>query len=810
MTRERAWGVEWIVAALAPWTISPHPNFRPGNSTGAAGLALVTEMRGERDYSAKDGEVEPGPNWHQLLIETARASLVQETQADSVGLLWAMADDTALPPGARAVAALYGSVALSELERPDQAADRIGHLVDDLTRDNPGGPGAFAPSQRLAVSALLQQRAMRLAEASKFDQAADVVGQTLHWLPSVASVGYESFSVSEGISWGPTLVQRDIVRSIKNHALALKSRVEHFDGQTWVRVVRGRRGWVEMRRSYRQMERDELVLRDAFESVFEATSGTRHFKRSSAERVGYQVLLLAELSGHYDLIADSREKLGRILLLKYGKDPTVPERVREALRLLRGAQATKALQSALVWVRGLGPTSALVEDARIISERALRAQWCTESDLLVLESASEFLNVRERESAIRAALTVLHTEHPGGGLSWSLEDKLWRTILHLIPTTSLHGYVAEIAARSLAGGNDLVQPLANTLARLVIAIEWSQVDAAISARWLNWRTSRPAETDNRPLVDAIDRALTDRAPGMPEERGLDQAAFLADNGLPAGVHESIVSAASDEIVAALAREADEARQGRMSLGGISASNVAAAFAIRFQADAVWAALVGFLLDPQIDAILKNLALDRMARQIDDVPVRVRDKIRSNFEQLEKTIRVDHSFFGGHRSEVFTEALRVGVAIGAVPKERALAIIMRLLASSAPDRVEAVRTIPFAISDGDATWGHVLLLQISRDSDPAVRAEAGRALVMSLQARSELHEMVYSRIQELLGSDGVRVPLGVLHALQRLAESNADLVMRLLPVVEDLATSGTNSVVRGASGVVIEIVTHDQE
>ena len=108
-----------------------------------------------------------------------------------------------------------------------------------------------------------------------------------------------------------------------------------------------------MRRSYRQMERDELVLRDAFESVFEATSGTRHFKRSSAEHVGYQVLLLAELSGHYDLIADSREKLGRILLLKYGKDPTVPERVREALRLLRGAQATKALQSALVWVRGV-------------------------------------------------------------------------------------------------------------------------------------------------------------------------------------------------------------------------------------------------------------------------------------------------------------------------------------------------------------------------------------------------------------------------------------------------------------------------
>ena len=38
------WEVEWLVATLAPWAVSPHPNFRQSKISGAASLALVTEM----------------------------------------------------------------------------------------------------------------------------------------------------------------------------------------------------------------------------------------------------------------------------------------------------------------------------------------------------------------------------------------------------------------------------------------------------------------------------------------------------------------------------------------------------------------------------------------------------------------------------------------------------------------------------------------------------------------------------------------------------------------------------------------------
>src|SRR5699024_10794838 len=125
--------------------------------------------------------------------------------------------------------------------------------------------------------------------------------------------------------------------------LSLKSQIEPFGGHTWMQVVQSRTSWVDMRMYLRSADRDEIVLRDTYERRIDANSNTRHFGRITAQGAGYRSLILAELSAHLAYIRAEREKLGKVIILGHGDDP---ERVREALRLLRQGRATNALQTA--------------------------------------------------------------------------------------------------------------------------------------------------------------------------------------------------------------------------------------------------------------------------------------------------------------------------------------------------------------------------------------------------------------------------------------------------------------------------------
>jgi hypothetical protein len=693
---------------------------------------------------------------------------------------------------------------LSDLEQPDIAAMRIERVLSDLTRGDDGTPSAYSPSQRMTLAALQLQKAFRLREARDLDAARRAADSALQWLPEESASAYDVFPVSKGISWDAIQVQRDVVHSIRSHLSAMRAHLERLDGgegRSWVDVVRSRTGWVDMRLNLASAERDATALRDEYERAFERVSGTRYFGRVTADSFGYEALIVAELAGHAALVDRARERLGQIILLDQRGRANLADaaRVREALRLLRQAGATKTLQSALSWVRNQGPTSALIEDARVVIERATRGRWCTETDLLLLESAAEFLSAGEREGAIDAAFVALHREREGNA-SWSVYDRVWKAVLRLLPTTAAHNRVAKEALQTLSDEGDRALPLANTLARTADVIEWGQVSTLVQSDWRGWRARADIDDNNRALVEIIDRTLNKTTPDLSDEAGILRAASLADNGLPDGADPDTLSEAVEAIVVALDKER-KAAPGVMFFGGPAASNVAAAFALRFDNQRVWKALTEFLLDPAVHGAAKALALDRIAGQIGDVPASVSAAIKDGFAGLEGSVRSEH-FGTPEPPKFFAEAIRVGILVEAISRERALNVVLELAASNVRDRIEAAKTIPFAIMSGDPTWGHVLLLQLSHDLEPFVRAEAGRSLVRSLGVDSGLVGAVFERIIELLKSDGVRVPLSVLHGLQAVAESQVEAVTRLLPVVRELAESGSNSVVRGAADIVL--------
>lgn len=796
------WEVEWLVAALAPWTVSPHPNFRDDEVAGAAALALVTEMRDRSEGHNVQPEGNSPSDWRDVLVASARGSLAVDMQTASADKLLELSRAQDVPPGARAAAALFGSVALCELERHSEAVNALAALLEELGA-TAGDPLNYSATQRLIIASLYMQLSARLAESCKFEEARSRAEQTLEWLPTLKDSRLQEFAVSGGISWGASTVQRDIIRSVSSHALSLKSYLEQIGGHTWVRVVRGRTSWVDMRMQFRSADRDEIVLRDAFERRVEADSNTQHFGRIAADGAGYRSLTLAELSGHLGFMRGEREKLGKVLILERGDNP---ERVREAVRLLRQGRATKALQAAITWIRAQGPSMSLVEDALIVTSRVNSSGWCTEQDLLVLEGASDFLSPQQKDDAISATLLFAETPQLQRNMSWSSWERLWKTVARLIPDSSRHNEIASLAYRYIEKQESLSQPITNTLARLVSSLEWDEVESEVADQWSSLAEATERDFETSVLLDAIDENVRGVVRPISTDLGLERAAHLADRGLLDEEDGESVPALTSYLGALLRKEAEDASKGMMSVGGYQTANVAAAFALRFPIDELWEEIVTHLLDSKVDASLKNLAVERLAENVTRLPSDVATKLRDGAQLLLASERRD-GMFTQTESSVFGEAIRLAAALGVTPRSDLLETVLQLATAGVKDRIQAAKTIPLSISEGDATWGHVLLLQLSHDPDPSVRAAAGHALVRSLATSSEIIDAVYSRIINLLTSDGIKVPLAVLHAVQRSARSLREELEPLVGQISVLASSEGNYLTHGAARICLEMLSN---
>lgn len=801
---DRQQGVEWLVAAVAPWTISPHPNFRERSISPAAHLALITECRALQELDRYEvGALDESKPWEGLLLTAARESLFTMSQPEAVDRLWSVAEDSSVPFGPRVAASLYASVALSELEHPDQAAERIANVYRSVAGNEE--PRRLSPEFRLCTAVLLQQRVARLEEASNFHMARAEVEEVLRWVPGPSEKFSESFRVSDGISWGPSRIQRDIAESVRYHALASKASLEQLAGHTWMRVVKGRSPWIDERMTRVATARDSFIVRDAFEKIYDSTSGTRYLMREDPSVKGYAALLISELSGHSGRMRENREAQAKALILEGAADV---HQVSEAIRLLRQGRARKSLQSVLRWVRDQGPTSALKTDAGKIIDRALKTQKITETDLSVLDTAADFLDRQDLKRAIKATFYYVETEQLAHRATWAVLDKMWKTLSRLVADSGQDDVLARKAADYLSRDDVLTEPFTSTLTRTLDSIDWTKVSEPTTAIWKNWidETSLVETAVEREHADItqLRRAVRQRLMGQQEDisrlAGLERAAFLADNGLPGGCDATLLDEVRVELRRMLEEEGAAARSGVISHGGYSTSNVAVAYAFRFPDSRLWNDLGAYLIDADIDGVLKDSALDRIASRPDEVPAAVRRTLQKGWGNILQTKRQDF-YMDATPLPVFASALRMGGALNIISQEEALRGVLSLVASNDTARVQAARTIPFVLDQGDPTWGHALLLQLARDSNPDVRAEAGHSLVLALVHSSGLTGTLEEVIVELTDADGIQVPLRILHAFQRLSIERPEIVAKFGNEISILRRPEQPRVVRRAAEAV---------
>ena len=141
---------------------------------------------------------------------------------------------------------------------------------------------------------------------------------------------------------------------------------------------------------------------------------------------------------------------------------------------------------------------------------------------------------------------------------------------------------------------------------------------------------------------------------------------------------------------------------------------------------------------------------------------------------------------------------MAAALGALTPTEGLEAVLELNASGDVGRMEAARSIPLIAAREDATWAHVLLLQLASDDNPNVRAEAGFAMIQLLSSESFVSNMVAERAMTLLKSDGIRCALRVLHGLQALVDAESQAVTPWLPLVREMAASDPRRIIRGAA------------
>lgn len=787
---------EWIAAVLAPWAIAPHPNFSVEEIGGAEALALVSDYRG--------GEVsprgqEPTPSfrhaWEAELVDAAFKSLFAESIHESVVRLSALAENLKLPLAARVAAAIYAAVAYGELELEEAAVD----LIESF-----GDPDYLSSKEGALVWAALRiQLATRLLDSGRSDDADEVAAEVRRALEHAEEPFSANFSVSRGVSWPPS----EVLADMKIHLLLVSDRlrrsVEPLGGDKWVQVVRARPGWVDSRNLVKAASRDRVFLEEEFGKLTDSLAPKHRFGGSSAVRDGLAALLSAELSGDSDAILRARLALGRLRLLaaNTGTDST-PFNIEEALRLLRRSATHTEFRDALRWVRSRGPVSSLARSVSALLDRLEQfGRLPLQNDLALIENGCDFLADGQLSRMIRVILPSTASKAAQKG--WKYVDDLWRTVARLVADSGDDDYVAMMLALAVADERYVNSVIWSTAARVSREIRWDQISVATREAWLAVLRKvdlLPHDDQDIEQLEALSYIRQQLEPGgavMLPASGIELAAEIVNRPKESWRAEQIATAAA-ACVDALASSMEEARSGVSTFGVYDFGLLAALLADKFQQLHMWSHIVSFLGEAAVNRDFKARTLAYIAAGRAGVPEHDLRRLKEYLPSLMSQT----SQYGSMKEEpaLFFEAVRAAIRLEVLPVSDFVEPLCRL--SSAADsgtRAEVAESLAHVVQRSpDNEWATLLLLQLSWDTDIAVRAEAARSLVWSVDAKTNFGALVQDRILQALQSDGVLVPLRVLHGVQDCKQGGLGVPSVLAHAIEDLATHSVARVIRKAA------------
>ncbi|WP_369745197.1 hypothetical protein [Paenarthrobacter sp. AMU7] len=761
-------GGAWIAAVAAPWAVAPHPNFSQDNVEASGLLALVARCRPDDLQRYSDLLPLSEADWAVRLIDAAKRSVILGSVRRGADDLWTLTRNETMPVEAAVAAAMFATVAEVELDERATALLRLEPLKKRFTSGS-------SRTSALAAALLHQQIAARKFEMLDYAGSLD----ELNYVETFLAVEGEwsQFTVSHGISWNSDLVSQDIWESLTSQSRELRSRIEGFSGETWVKVVKSRTSWPDMRAGFVSASRDRKYVENAFETRIGSRKLGRTFRNEDPIiSPALEALLTAELRGDVNEFMKGRESLAQIRILREAENTSSSSawEIQDGLRLLRQARAKESLKRSLDWISMRGPDIALSKDAELILGRSSFPSDITEFDLLVLSAAAPYLGTTDLSKSLKATTDFLHRLREAPRPVHVDERILWSSMVKLLPETDLDDLVARRALLAFADQVSL-ELVESDLVRLIEAINWSIVSRETIDEWRAWGKSH---LGREALASIPSRAVNvhlpaDHARQLLSASDSDLALYLVSNSQELfDVDSAVIARAEHTCISDLQKIRDSAKQGMISFGDTDSAELSTVFAHIYGRQRVWTAVAAYLSDSSVPRELKARALTRFAEYgKDGIPIEAASILQSNWENLMGS-EVRGIFSEPDESSKFTEAIRAGSVLHIIPKDQSLAEATELAGSLSPDeRVAAAQMIPdIANAYAEWAWSQLLLLQLSRDVDATVRSHASRSLAVVGSISTNITPLVSAALLTALRAGGIRVPLLTLHGLQKAAAS----------------------------------------
>lgn len=755
--------LSWLVAALRPRDIAPHPNFGElGENNPPALLAalLLNEVGGLNQrrqsqnlsdiYANRDSEF-------GLVSQTLSAETIEQGLSRLITTLMAapptdLARDAALT--------LFACCAAAELDDYSAALNLLAYEIrfSDQRRNE---------DEKFVQLVLQQQLALRLRDAGEpyIEHAKTVL--ELH-----AQLNIEQctpFETSRGVSWGYDETLKAIAQAIWSAAQQMIStdnetapEIDSSELAPWQVLLRAAPAVQLLRiETMRENEYCEFVSQIFVQRL--QGIGTWTLGGPARPDLYYSTLML-ELLGHPSVYGARKE----MAQLRFVQAASPQERLRltEALRLLRHAEAEKELDLALNWLRTTGPLAVLSSDARQILRRRLTRPLMRVVELRVLTEASELLTPLESTVALDA---VLFSISEGGPLpprhGWQSDvvrlEAAWIAAAALAHRADRQDDVARLLLDQVAVVVDepLNQLLDRAIARSLERISWTGVSDELCQQWMTWFST--GRTQWQHSSEIVARGLEDRVQrAAVSPTDLVEVANIINDGIAGReITPEHLQQAMAIVQAKLSSIREAAAIGSHSWGGYSVADLAAGLIIYCGGTDLWHSLTEFLVDPQVAREDKSSALERLARDASELPGAISDVFRENAKKLLDT--PPQLFEAGIIP--YPSALRLFSAHAIINEQDSLYLTSKLAGSSTTiERREAAQTLALLTQRKDFFWIEILALQLSFDDDVNVRAYAGRTLASPriLDVRASF------RVVELLREEGLLIPLFVLRELKR--------------------------------------------
>lgn len=715
-------------ALIVPRLLAPHPNRGAGKvlrpDQGLA-LAVQVRLRNLRDY-AKDlesvpkfSEWEQSADWEWRFVGSFVKRLIDGTPDPLLSLA-----GEASSPSDRAAASVAAACGLLDFDRIDEALD----LIEDALA---------AEGYRVVDHAWLEaQRARFCHEVGHHEEALASAKRVRDHLAKVEGDATADAIDATAASLILSITLRDAPESFEEALIAGDTVAAWWRTQT---ISSGNEAIVK--RTFEQWSRDRRITVGGEDVANNRVLSAALMASHSGDQVGW---------------ANRTAELGRDQLLRLDRHAD-PEEGSAGLGNLRLGGDYKSLELAISHLAEDGPAKAVAAAAGSVDlTRSTRTTALT--DLTMLQRGGDLLDIA----------TADHT------VSWLLATLADPTtfVRRTTPTFLLDLQLVETLVGVIAAAG---RPAQEAVIERLLEIPAEQ-EQLVAQQWANLLWSLPPDawsdaTARRAAHEAgrhhivLERALLGVAARhggneeaqarLTEEAREGSVGALGELGSVAELPSQVAGEVIAGLVGPVHKRIEEAKGSRISFGGRDPAEALAVMNLWHHDVAQWDPLVELLSTDAVPASHKLRTLGVLASSSDGIPGPVVDRLHPVVSKLSEEPRQSHSPFEP-QGDVRGPAVDLGLAIGAVDRERATEILLAWLSGDTDERRWAVH-IAYRLRRREDTG---LLTTLAQDSDPDVRAAAAAALAAILPPPAGEDHAIAQGLLAALRDPGAAVPKGI--------------------------------------------------